>query len=91
MATLGDPVIWLNVAAFIFSQCFSKTQLVKRVALWLILRFGKNASAIFLTFLGINVILAAFINATAAKAALMMPLFMVISAVYGAPGTDKNQ
>ena len=25
-----------------------------------------------------------------AKAALMMPLFMVISAVYGAPGTDKT-
>lgn len=90
MATLGDPVIWLNVAAFILASALVKTQLVKRVALWLILRFGKNASAIFLTFLGINVILAAFINATAAKAALMMPLFMVISAVYGAPGTDKT-
>lgn len=87
---LGDPVIWLNVSAFVLASALVKTQLVKRVALWLILRFGRNASAIFLTFLGINVLLAAFVNATAAKAALMMPLFMVISAVYGAPGTDTT-
>ncbi len=43
-----------------------------------------------MTFLAINMILAAFVNATAAKAALMMPLFMVVSAVYGAPGTDTT-
>lgn len=90
MATLGDPVIWLNVSAFIMASAMVKTKLVKRVALALILRFGKNAGAIFLTFLAINLILAAFINATAAKAALMMPLFMVVSAIYGAPGTDKT-
>ena len=52
MATLGDPVIWLNVSAFVLASALVKTQLVKRVALWLILRFGRNASAIFLTFLG---------------------------------------
>lgn len=90
MATLGDPVIWLNVSAFIMASAMVKTDLVKRVALWLILRFGKNASSIFLTFLAINTILAAFVNATAAKAALMMPIFMVVSAIYGAPGTDKT-
>ena len=56
----------------------------------MILRFGKNAGMIFMTFLAINIILAAFVNATAAKAALMMPLFMVVSAVYGAPGTDTT-
>ncbi len=90
MATLGDPVIWLNISAFVMASAMVKTDLVKRVALWLILRYGKNASTIFLTFLAINMILAAFINATAAKAALMMPLFMVVSAVYGAPGTDTT-
>ncbi len=90
MATLGDPVIWLNVSAFIMASAMVKTDLVKRVALWLILKFGRNASTIFLTFLAINLILAAFVNATAAKAALMMPLFMVVSAVYGAPGTDTT-
>lgn len=90
LATLGDPVIWLNISAFVMASAMVKTDLVKRVALWLILRFGRNAGAIFLTFLAINMILAAFVNATAAKAALMMPLFMVVSAIYGAPGTDKT-
>ena len=77
MATLGDPVIWLNVSAFIMASAMVKTDLVKRVALWLIIRFGRNAGMIFMTFLAINLILAAFINATAAKAALMMPLLMI--------------
>lgn len=90
MATLGDPTIWLNVSAFIMASAMVKTDLVKRVALYMILRFGKNAGMIFMTFLAINIILAAFVNATAAKAALMMPLFMVVSAVYGAPGTDTT-
>lgn len=90
MATLGDPVIWLNISAFIMASAMIKTDLVKRVALWLILRFGRNAGSIFITFLVINIILAAFVNATAAKAALMMPLFMVVCAVYGAPGTDTT-
>lgn len=90
MATLGDPTIWLNVSAFIMASAMVKTDLVKRVALWLILKYGRNAGSIFLTFLAINILLAAFVNATAAKAALMMPLFMVVSAVYGAPGTDTT-
>lgn len=90
MATLGDPVIWLNVSAFIMASAMVKTDLVKRISLLLILKFGKNAGMIFMTFLAINMILAAFINATAAKAALMMPLFMVVSAVYGAPGTNTT-
>ena len=67
-----------------------KTDLCKRAALWLILKFGKNSSTIFLSFLAINIVLAAFVNATAAKAALMMPLFMVVCAVYGAPDTDTT-
>ena len=90
MATLGDPTIWLNVSAFIMASAMVKTDLCKRAALWLILKFGKSASTIFITFLIINIILAAFVNATAAKAALMMPLFMVVSAIYGAPGTDTT-
>ncbi len=90
MATLGDPVIWLNISAFVMASAMVKTDLVKRVALWLIIRFGRSANTIFLTFLAINMILAAFVNATAAKAALMMPMFMVVSAIYGAPGTEST-
>ncbi len=45
---------------------------------------------IFLSFIAVNLILSAFINATAAKAALLMPVFMVVSAVYGAHGDNTN-
>ncbi|WP_203525602.1 SLC13 family permease [Crenobacter caeni] len=90
MATLGDPTIWLNVSAFIMASAMVSTDLAKRAALAFVLKFGKNAGALFLSFMAINIILSAFINATAAKAALMMPLFMVVSAVYGAPGTNTT-
>ena len=67
------------------------TGLAKRFALWLIIKFGKNASTIFLSFLFINLILSAFISATTAKAAILLPIFMVIAAIYGARGgSEKN-
>jgi solute carrier family 13 (sodium-dependent dicarboxylate transporter), member 2/3/5 len=50
------------------------------------LKFGKNASNIFLSFIVINLILSAFISATTAKAAILLPIFMVIAAIYGAGG-----
>ena len=64
MATLGDPVIWLNISAFVMASAMVKTDLCKRAALWLILRFGKNAGMIFITFLAINIILAALLTLT---------------------------
>src|SRR5690606_31744927 len=46
---------------------------------------------VFLTFIVINVTLSAFISATTAKAALLLPVFMVIAAVYGArPGDGQT-
>ena len=67
-----------------------KTRVAKRFALWFIVRFGKNASSIFLSFIIINIVLSAFISATTAKAAILLPIFMVIAAVYGATG-GKNR
>ena len=32
MATLGDPVIWLNISAFILASAMVKTDLIKRIA-----------------------------------------------------------
>lgn len=49
MVTLGDPTIWLNVSAFIMASAMVRTDLVKRAALYMILRFGRNASTIFMT------------------------------------------
>ncbi len=89
-AQLGHPVMWLNIMSFVLASMLVVTGLAKRFALWLILRFGKNASTIFLSFIVINMILSAFISATTAKAAILLPIFMVIAAVYGAQG-GKNR
>jgi len=68
-----------------------KTGVAKRFALWFILRFGKSASSIFFSFILINIVLSAFISATTAKAAILLPIFMVISSIYGArSGDGKN-
>ena len=89
-AFFGHPVMILNIASFILASMLVATGVVKRIALGFIIKAGHRSSYIFWTFLFINLILGAFVNATAAKAALLMPLFMVISAIYGATGGDSR-
>jgi solute carrier family 13 (sodium-dependent dicarboxylate transporter), member 2/3/5 len=89
-AQLGHPVMWLNIMSFVLASMLVATGVAKRFALWFIIRFGKNASSIFLSFIAINTLLSAFISATTAKAAILLPIFMVIAAVYGADGGDKK-
>lgn len=83
-AQLGHPVMWLNIMSFVLASMLVKTGVAKRFALWFILRFGENASHIFISFIVINTVLSAFISATTAKAAILLPIFMVIAAIYGA-------
>ncbi len=89
-AELGHPVMWLNIMSFVLASMLVATGVAKRFALWFILKFGKSASAIFISFLVINVILSAFISATTAKAAILLPIFMVIAAISGARGGDHR-
>jgi di/tricarboxylate transporter len=49
------------------------TGVAKRFALWFILRFGKNAAPFSSVFIFINIVLSAFISATTAKAAILLP------------------
>jgi anion transporter len=89
-AQLGHPVMWLNIMSFVLSSMLVATGLAKRFALWFLIRFGKNAATIFLSFLVINLVLSAFISATTAKAAILLPIFMVVAAIYGARGSDQR-
>ena len=89
-AELGNPVMWLNIMSFVLASMLVATGVAKRFALWFILKFGKNAGSIFLSFMVINIVLSAFISATTAKAAILLPIFMVIAAIYGARGGDKR-
>jgi len=87
---LGHKIMWLNILSFILASMLVKTGAAKRFALWFIVKFGKKASSIFISFIVINLILSAFISATTAKAAILLPIFMVVAAVYGARG-GKNR
>ena len=89
-AQLGHKVMWLNILSFVLASMLVTTGVAKRFALWFILRFGKKASSIILSFMVINIVLSLFISATTAKAAILLPIFMVVAAVYGATG-GKNR
>jgi anion transporter len=89
-AQLGHPVMWLNILSFVLASMLVKTQAAKRFALVVMVRFGRTPGMIIFSFLVINVVLSAFISATTAKAAIMLPIFMVISAMYGATGGSNR-
>lgn len=85
-AMLGEPVMILNIASFILASALVTTGLAKRISLIMVLRTKHRLHMLFLCFVALNLIFGAFISATSAKTALLLPLFMVISAMYGATG-----
>ena len=90
-AYLGEPVMVLNIASFIMASALVVTGLAKRLSLALVLKWGNHLGGIFWAFIALNILLGAFISATSAKTALLLPMFMVISAMYGAfGGTLRN-
>ncbi len=90
-AQLGHPVMWLNILSFVLASMLVTTKVAKRFALWFVIRFGKNATWVFFSFIVINIVLSVFISATTAKATILLPIFMVVAAIYGArPGSRNN-
>ncbi|MGM9736527.1 MAG: SLC13 family permease [Candidatus Cryptobacteroides sp.] len=89
-AQLGHPVMWLNILSFVLASMLVKTRVAKRFALWFVLKFGKSARGVFFSFLIINIVLSAFISATTAKATILLPIFMVVAAIYGASDGNRN-
>ncbi len=89
-AQLGHKVMWLNIMSFVLASMLVATGIAKRFALWFILKFGKSASSVIISFLVINLVLSLFISATTAKAAILLPVFMVVAAIYGASNGKKN-
>ena len=89
-AQLGHPVMWLNILSFVLASMLVKTKVAKRFALWFVLKFGKSAAGIFFSFLVINVVLSMFISATTVKATILLPIFMVVAAIFGASQGERN-
>jgi len=90
LAQLGHPVMWLNILSFVLASMLVKTQFAKRLALAFVIRFGKTAKGVLWSFLVINLVLSAFISATTVKATIMLPIFMVVCAIYGASEGNRN-
>ena len=82
LAVLGLDVIWLNVMAFILSAILVRTNLAKRLALALFVRFGGHAATMLLAFVVLQLALAPLIPATAARAVMTLPLMLVVAAIY---------
>nr|MBP8274104.1 anion permease [Acidobacteriota bacterium] len=90
MDVLGLEVIWLNLLAFILSSMLVKTRLARRLALWLVLRFGSTAKWALFAFLLVQLALAPLIPATAARAVMTLPLMIVVAAIYGSTEEHPN-
>lgn len=82
LGVLGLDVIWLNVMAFILSAVLVTTHLAKRLALMLLVRFGRRASTALLSMIIVQLLLAPLIPATAARAVMTLPLMLVVAAIY---------
>jgi anion transporter len=90
MAVFGLDVIWLNILAFILSAMLVKTNLAKRLALRLMLTFGKRASPALAAFVVLQLVLAPLIPATAARAAMTLPLMIAVASIYGSTAEHPN-
>jgi solute carrier family 13 (sodium-dependent dicarboxylate transporter), member 2/3/5 len=83
LGVLGLDVIWLNVMAFVLASILLKTNLAKRLALALLVKFGKGAMPTLFAFFLLQLALAPLIPATAARTIMTLPLMLVVAAIYG--------
>lgn len=88
--TLGYDIIWLMVAAFVLTSAISETNLGKRIALSMVVKFGRTKVQTLAVLLVVNFILAFFVPSTTARASLIMPISIVLLQIYNElPGESK--
>lgn len=90
LGVLGFDVIWLNVMAFILSSLLVKTNIAKRIALNLIVKFGNKAFPMLLAFLLLQLALAPLIPATAARTVITLPIMLIVASIYGSTNENPN-
>lgn len=88
MAVLGNEVSWLNLNSFILSAGLLQSGIAKRAAIYMISKFGHTYLGVLGSFLFMNLVLAAMVPSTVARAAILLPMMMMASAIYGS--TQKN-
>ncbi len=92
LGVFGYEVIWLMVAAFIITAGMEKSGLARRLALFLISKFGKTTRMLIGSLMAANFLIAFVVPSTTARAAIMFPIVMLVAEAYGLhkEGACKN-
>jgi len=84
----GEEVIWLMVAAFMIASALEKSGIGKRIAYAMAYYFGRKASTALLGLIFLNIVLAFVVPSTTARAAIVLPIALLMASAYGAkPGS----
>lgn len=89
-SVLGYDVIWLMLSAFVITSGMEKSGFANRLALFIVSKFGKTAKGALLSLLIVNFLLAFVIPSTTARAALLLPITMMICKIYNAVPGESN-
>ena len=89
-SVLGYDVIWLMLSAFIITSGMEKSGFANRLALFVVSKFGKTAKGALISLIVVNFLLAFVIPSTTARAALLLPITMMICKIYNAVPGESN-
>lgn len=90
LGVFGYDVIWLMLAAFIITSGMEKAGFARRMALWMVTTFGRTANSTLLVLIATNFILAFVVPSTTARAAVMLPICLLVAQTFGAKPGESN-
>ena len=90
LAVFGQDVIWLMLSAFIITSGMEKSGLAKRLALFIVSKFGTTANRALIALAVVNLLLAFVVPSTTARAAMLLPICLMILKVYKAEAGKSN-
>ncbi len=90
LGVFGLDVMWVMLMAFFITSGMEKSGFAKRLALWIISKFGHTAKSALATLAITNLILAFLVPSTTARATLMLPISLLILKVYKAVPGESN-
>ena len=90
LAVFGQDVIWLMLAAFVITSGMEKSGFAKRLALFIVSKFGTTARRALLALGIVNLLLSFIVPSTTARAAMLLPICMMVLQVYKAIPGESN-
>lgn len=90
LSVFGQDVIWLMLAAFIITSGMEKSGFAKRMALFIVSKFGTTAKRALISLGVVNLLLAFVVPSTTARAAMMLPICLMVLKVYHAEMGKSN-